>query len=57
MFLEKTVSSVRVGGTNRNVVVVGEEALSDEKLTFLAVSLMAIKKSGTLKTSPWGTAF
>ena len=31
-FLEKTVSSIRVGGRNRNVVIVDEEALSDREI-------------------------
>jgi len=51
------VSSVRVGETNRNVAIVGEEALSDREATVLVISLMTIKKNGMLKTSPWGTQF
>jgi len=49
------VSSIRVGGTNRNVVIVGEEALSDREINIFGY--MAIKNSGTLKTSPRAIPF
>jgi len=57
-FFENTVSSVRVGGTNRNVVIVGEEALSDREIDIFGYIVDDYRKqSGTLKTSPWGTPF
>jgi len=48
------VSSIRVGGTNRNVVIVGKEVLSDREINIFGNIVDGYQKSGTLKTSSWG---
>jgi len=52
------VSPVGVSGTKGDVGVICEDSLCERKMNaFSDISLIAIRKSKTLKTSPWGTPF